>query len=98
MARLAVDESALQVAWSIASADTASARVLRDRLDAGQEARLFNLMSLDFRDGEACAVLVPEAPLEDIAGVIWSTGLHPVGLSLANRPEPGFRGRLRRRV
>jgi hypothetical protein len=98
MARLAIEENALHVAWRVASADAASVRALRDRLKAGHQERLFVLRSLDFGDGEACAVIVPEAPLEDIAAVIWSAGLQPVGLSVAERPEPVFRARIRRRA
>jgi hypothetical protein len=91
MPRLAVEESALHVAWKVASADAASAGVLRDRLNAGQCGRLFELRSLDFADGEASAVLVPGAPLEDIVAAIWSAGGVPVALSLV-------RARLRRRA
>jgi len=98
MARLAIEESALHVAWKVASADAASARVLRNRLKAGHDERLFFLLSLDFGDGEAVAILLPKAPLEDIVAVIWGAGLQPIGLSLAEKPQPLFRERLRRRA
>jgi hypothetical protein len=87
MAQLAVEEGALHVAWKVASADAGSARVLRDRLHAGHRERLFDLRSLDFGDGKVSAVLVPVAPLEDIAAVIWSAGLEPVCLSIAEKAE-----------
>jgi hypothetical protein len=98
MARLAVEQSALHVAWRIASADAASARVLRNCLKAGHDQRLFFLLSLDFGDGEAIAILLPTAPLEEIAAIIWSAGLQPVGLSLVEKPQLLFRERLRRRA
>src|ERR1700734_3196034 len=98
MAQLAVERSALHVAWKVASADAASARVLRNRLKAGHDDRLFFLQSLDFGDGEAVAILLPEAPLEEIAALILGPGLQPVGLSLAEKSQPLFRERLRRRA
>ena len=80
-------EGALHVVWTFPYADSVSVSSLHSRLVAGQESRLFDIRLWDCRDGQVSAILVPEAPFEDIVAHIWSTGHKPSGLWVEEKSE-----------
>jgi len=87
MARLAMNRSALDIVWTFPSSDALCVKALRDRLTDGHESRLFNLVSWDFENGRARAVLTPEAPLEEILELIWGPGHRPIAITVVPRPK-----------
>src|SRR5580692_6938035 len=86
------NESALHVDWTFPFADSVSVSSLHSRLVAGQESRLFDIRLWDCRDGQVSAILVPEAPFEDIVAHIWSTGHKPTGLWVEEKGGAGGHG------
>ncbi len=82
------NQGALHVVWTFPFADSVSVSTLHSRLVAGQEARLFDIRLWDCRDGQVSAILVPEAPFEEVVAHIWSTGHRPSGLWVEEKGEP----------
>ena len=74
--------------WTFPYADSVSVSTLHSRLVAGQESRLFDIRLWDCRDGQVSAILVPEAPFEDIVAHIWSTGHKPTTLWVEEKAKP----------
>jgi hypothetical protein len=77
---------ALHIAWTFPAVDALFVNTLREHLAAGQESGIFDLQSWDCRDGRACAVLNPLAPLEDIVAVIWGNGHNPMAVRWWKNP------------
>jgi hypothetical protein len=70
----------LYVAWRLET-DNDSANSLQQKLARGETRNLYQLRSWMAAKGEARALLVPEAPLEEIADALWS----PMSRPLATR-------------
>jgi hypothetical protein len=67
----------LYVAWKLdAGEDTANS--LQQALTGGQDRNLFRLRSWMVARGEAGALLVPVAPLQEIADALWNPVVPPV--------------------
>jgi hypothetical protein len=69
----------LYIAWKLNISDAASAADVRARLVKGENYHLDRLHSWVIANGEARALLAPEAPLEQIAKAIWGVASQPLG-------------------
>jgi hypothetical protein len=68
---------ALYIAWKLNTADAASAEIVQERLARGEDRKLYRLWSWVVANGEARALLKPDAPLEQIAAAIWENEALP---------------------
>jgi hypothetical protein len=68
---------ALYVAWRL-EADVDSADSLQQLLTVGQSRNLYRLRCWMAACGEARALIVPHAPLEDIASALFTTAAEPL--------------------
>lgn len=68
----------LYIAWKLNNADALAAGHARNLLAQGEGNQLYRLHSWVIVNGEARALLVPKAPLEQIAGAIWAEGDEPL--------------------
>lgn len=68
----------LYIAWKLETVGAASAENVQRRLAEGEGNRLYRLRSWVIVNGEARALLKPDAPLEQITESIWSDGAQPV--------------------
>jgi hypothetical protein len=68
---------ALYVAWKL-EADADSAFSLQQLLTLGQSQKLYRLRSWMAAKGEARALLVPQAPLDDIADALFTPATEPL--------------------
>jgi hypothetical protein len=57
---------AIYIAWKVDSGSALAARHVRERLKAGEEARLYRVRAWTIVNGEVRALLIPTAPLEAI--------------------------------
>lgn len=69
----------LYIAWKLNQSDAASAPSVLTRLVQGETWGLYRLRSWVIANGEARALLAPQAPLERIAEAIWGEGSQPLG-------------------
>jgi hypothetical protein len=69
---------ALYIAWKLDTADAAAASRMQDRLEKGHNRKLYRLRSWVIVNGEARALLAPEAPLEEITEAIWPRDTQPL--------------------
>jgi hypothetical protein len=69
---------ALYISWKLSTSDAASAGTIQERLTEGEGKKLYRLWSWVVANGEARALLQPDAPLEQIAAAIWDTSALPV--------------------
>jgi hypothetical protein len=77
---------ALYVSWQL-DGNANSANSLKRALSEGEGRNLYRLRSWMVARGEARALLIPEAPLEEITGALW----HPVARPAAARWIEGQR-------
>jgi len=68
----------LYLAWKLNSADAGSLARAKARLVGGESQRLYRLQVWAIANGQVSALLVPEAPLEQIAEAIWPEGTQPL--------------------
>lgn len=78
----AANGSAIHIVWTLPLADSISVGKLYGCLVRGQESQLFSILAWDFRNGQVSATLKPQAPLDDIVAILWSTGQEPAALWL----------------
>jgi len=69
---------ALYIAWKLNTADGSAAGDVKDRLAQGEGKKLYRLRSWVIVNGEARALLNPDAPLEEITAAIWDEGARPL--------------------
>jgi hypothetical protein len=69
--------NALYIAWKLEE-DAVSAGSMGQMLTGGENRNLYRLRSWMVARGEARALLVPSAPLEEIADALWIAGAPPV--------------------
>jgi hypothetical protein len=68
----------LYLAWKLSSADAGSVANTKARLVGGEGQHLYQLRAWAIANGQASALLVPEAPLEQIAEAIWASDTQPM--------------------
>jgi hypothetical protein len=73
-----LNQHLLYLAWKLSPTDSASVENTKDRLVEGEGQHLYQLRAWAIANGQARALLVPEAPLEQIAEAIWATGTQPM--------------------
>lgn len=66
--------NALYLVWKLNGTDNGTAGYARRRLSAGEMGHLYRLRSWVITNGEARALLAPEAPLDQIANAIQDGG------------------------
>jgi hypothetical protein len=69
--------NALYISWKLEAGD-GSADSMREKLADGEDRKLYRLRSWMVARGEARVLLVPAAPLEEIAEALWMTLTPPV--------------------
>src|SRR5665213_110263 len=72
--------NALHIAWKLTSPDSSSIARARIRLTRGEERSLYRLHSANIANGEAQALLTPNAPLEHIVEALWDDTAAPVSI------------------
>jgi hypothetical protein len=78
---------ALYVAWKLEPSNEAEASSLQGLLASGADRKLYRLRSWMVAKGEVRALLVPDAPLEEIAEALFS----PIATQLSTRWVAGQR-------
>ena len=68
---------ALYLAWRLSRADADSAHAAFETMQRAAQ-RLFHLKSWVVVNGEACALVMPRAPLDLIAETVWNEGTQPL--------------------
>jgi hypothetical protein len=68
----------LYLAWKLNSAEAGSVATAKARLVGGEGQHLYQLRAWAIANGQVSALLVPEAPLEQIAQAIWAEGTRPL--------------------
>ena len=88
--------NALYVCWLLAGSGTRAANATRRRLAEGEARDLYRLRSWVIVNGEARALLSPEAPREVVMGSLWRGHVQP----LKARWVPGLQAcaRLQREI